>query len=103
MKRLLLLSLTTMSFLLVRYPVYAWNTAYFTSGKVVTVSYPDKLVVGKRAYTIAPKAAIVIRYKNGPSIYEKKGSISDIYQGDKVFIRVEGTTIHQVFIERWGQ
>ncbi len=101
MKRLLLLVMCISILSGLTSPLYAWNTAYFTSGKVVTVSYPDKLVVGKRTYTMAPKAEIVIRYKNGPSIYEKKGSFSDIYQGDKVYIRVEGTTIHQVFIERW--
>ncbi|HTP64354.1 MAG TPA: hypothetical protein VMJ66_03105 [Geobacteraceae bacterium] len=101
MKRLLLLVLTCFSLLALTSPLYAWNTAFFASGKVESVSYPDKLVIGKRTYTLAPKSEIVIRYKKGPSIYEKKAYFSDINRGDKVFVRVEGTTIHQVFIERW--
>ena len=102
MRRPVILILVCALFLFgVTNPLSAWNTAFYTSGTVVSTTAPDKIVIGRRTYTITPGSEIVLHLKNGPSIYEKRATFSDIRVGDLVFVKVEASSVKHVVIERW--
>ena len=84
-------------------PLSAWNTAFYISGKVVSTTAPNIIVIGNRTYTISSGAEIVIQVKRGPSIFEQHATFSDIHRGDPVYVKVEASTAKHVIIERWRQ
>ena len=83
--------------------LHAWNDGYYTTGIVTSVTAPDKLVIGARTYTVSPKCEIISQLRNGPSIYEKRASFYDIHRGDPVLVKIEGSTLKNVALERWKQ
>lgn len=82
---------------------FAWRDGYYTGGKVQAIPASDKLTVGNRTYTVIPKCDIVIQSKNGPSINEKPARFYDLVTGDYVSIKVEGSSVKRLVIERWRQ
>jgi hypothetical protein len=84
-------------------PLQAYRDGYYTSGIIKSTQAPDKIVIGTRTFTVSPKCDIVFQLRKGPSIYEKHATFYDISAGDPVFVKIEGSTVKNVCIERWKQ
>ena len=72
---------------------------------VVQASSSAGIVFNNRQYTYAPTVKIRAHVKNTQdgSFKEIKAELYDIRVGSNVIIKVEGTTIYEIIIERWKQ
>lgn len=80
----------------------AGTTHIYTGGSIQDISQ-DQLVVGANRYTVSPSVKIIILNKRNGSYYEDAGRRSDLQTGQPVRLKVEGTTVYEVVIERWKQ
>jgi hypothetical protein len=60
----------------------------------------DSITVNGNTYSLSPKVSIRAHEKRDNSMYEVAGKTSEMTAGAQVYIRVEGTTVHEVIIER---
>lgn len=74
---------------------------YFTG--IVTSFGNNEINVNNKRYILAPKVTVLFQDKQKGSYYEKKGSLSDIRIGQPVIVKAEGSSAHEILIERWKQ
>jgi hypothetical protein len=60
----------------------------------------DSITVNGNIYVFSPKVSIRAHEYRDNSMYEVAGKTSEMTAGVQVYIRVEGTTVHEVIIER---
>jgi hypothetical protein len=73
---------------------------YYFNGKVAGIS-ETSIQIGKRVYAIAPGSRVVVQDKRNGAIYEEPARVYSINPGDSVTVRVEGSTVNEILIERW--
>jgi len=60
----------------------------------------DGITVNGNTYILSPKVSIRAHEYRDNSMYEVAGKTSEMTPGAQVYIRVEGTTVYEVIIER---
>jgi hypothetical protein len=60
----------------------------------------DSITVNGNTFALSPKVSIRAHEKRDNSMYEVAGKTSEMIPGVQVYIRIEGTTVYEVIIER---
>lgn len=81
--------------------VYGNTFHRYLNGKVESISNYS-ITVGGQRYSLNPYAVYRAHDRNSNgSFNEKPVRNSDVKVGQHVYIKVEGSTVHEVIIERW--
>lgn len=84
---------------------YGISAAYdrghvYIGGRVDNIS-GNSITVSGITYTIDTTCKVVIMYKERNSFHERPARISDVRQGDPVYVKKIGTVLYEINIERW--
>lgn len=74
---------------------------YYTG--VVQNVYSDGIVVDGQTYSYASDMKIKAHNQVDGAFDEVEGRLSEVRVGVSVVMKLEGTTIHEIIIERWKQ
>ena len=80
----------------------AYDGHVYEHGKVDAVK-GRKITVSGRTYDISPKCKIIIQYKKDNAFYEKEGRLSDLHQGQDVYVKVIRGLAFEIVVEGWKQ
>ena len=78
--------------------VYAGNHKYHTG----TLSYMsnNQVYVAGRTFDLSPSVKVIVRYKERGAYYERKGSLSDVYLGNRVYLKAIGNSVSEIVVMR---
>lgn len=85
-----------------RYGISTRSFHKYYSGIVQRV-FDSGIVLNSNNYFYASKVKILSHVKNNGVFKEAGASMYEVREGVPVIIKVEGTTIHEIIIERWKQ
>lgn len=73
---------------------------YYFNGRVRAVS-DSNIQVETRRFTIAPGCKVILIQNRNKAFFEDPARINDIHPGESVSVRVEGSRVDEIRIERW--
>jgi hypothetical protein len=87
----------------ISFPVYGNTFHRYEKGKVEAIS-DYSIVVSAHRYSLALNTVYRVQDRTpSGSFSENLAKHGDVHIGQHVYLKVEGTTIHEVIIERWKQ
>jgi hypothetical protein len=85
----------------ISFPVYGNTFHRYMNGKVDAVS-DHSIIVSGHKYTLAWNAVYRVHDRNrSGSFSDNLAQHSDVHAGQPVYVKVEGSTVYEVIIERW--
>lgn len=87
----------------ISFPVYGNTFHRYINGKVEAIS-DHSIVVSGHNYTLASNVVYRVHDRTpSGSFSDNLARRSEVYSGQSVYLKVEGTTVYEVIIERWKQ
>ncbi len=80
--------------------VAADSAMYHFSGRVVAFE-DQKITVDQRQFYVAPRCSFERHSKRNGAFFVDKASARNVYVGNNVTVRVNGTIVDQIMIEEW--
>jgi hypothetical protein len=85
----------------ISFPVYGNTFHRYINGTVEAIS-DDSIVVSRHNYTLASNVIYRVHDRTpSGSFSDNLARRYDVRAGQPVYIKVEGTTVYEVIIERW--
>jgi hypothetical protein len=79
------------------------GTTHFYTGGIVQEITQSEIWVGANRYTLAPSLRVIDINKRNNAYYEDRSSLYQVRSGQPVRVKVEGSTVYEILIERWKQ
>lgn len=78
--------------------VFADDHLYHTG--ILTYMANEKVVIAGRTFVLMPSARVVVKYKQRGAYYERKGSMSEVHLGDRVYLKATGNRVSEILVVR---
>lgn len=77
---------------------------YHTYIPGMITSFQNNIIyIDKSRFILAPDVRIFNHVRRNGAYYEEKTRFSDVSVGQPVLVKVEGSTVYEILIERWKQ
>lgn len=60
----------------------------------------DHVVISGRSFILIPTVQVVVKAKERGAYYERRGSLSDVRQGDRVYLKATGNKVTEIVVMR---
>ena len=73
---------------------------YFYNGRVKSIS-DDTMAIGDKSFRVAEKVKVLQHEERNGAFYENPSNLRTVNVGMSVTVKVEGSVITEIIIERW--